>query len=90
MEFEWDPEKASSNERKHGVTFHEGATVFGDPLAITFADPDHSMDENRYLTFGISRLDRLLVVSHTERRGRVRIINARLMTRQERRIYEQG
>jgi hypothetical protein len=90
MEFEWDPEKASSNVRKHGVTFHEAATVFGDPLAITFADPDHSMDENRYLTFGISRLDRLLVVSHTERRGRVRIINARLMTRQERRIYEQG
>jgi hypothetical protein len=90
MEFEWDPEKASSNVRKHGVTFHEAATVFGDPLAITFADPDHSMDENRYLTFGISRLDRLLVVSHTELRGRVRIINARLMTRQERRIYEQG
>jgi hypothetical protein len=90
MEFEWDPEKASSNVRKHGVTFHEAATVFGDPLAITFADPDHSMDENRYLTFGISRFDRLLVVSHTERRGRVRIINARLMTRQERRIYEQG
>jgi uncharacterized DUF497 family protein len=90
MEFEWDPGKASSNVRKHGVTFHEAATVFGDPLAITFADPDHSMDENRYLTFGISRLDRFLVVSHTERRGRVRIINARLMTRQERRIYEQG
>lgn len=90
MEFEWDPEKASSNVRKHGVTFNEAATTFGDPLAITFADPDHSMDENRYLTFGISRLDRLLVVSHTERRGRVRIINARLMTRQERRIYEQG
>jgi uncharacterized DUF497 family protein len=90
MEFEWDPEKASSNVRKHGVTFHEAATVFGDPLAITFADPDHSTDENRYLTFGISMLDRLLVVSHTERRGRVRIINARLMTRQERRIYEQG
>jgi len=90
MEFEWDLEKASSNERKHGVTFQEAATVFGDPLAITFTDPDHSMDENRYLTFGLSRLDRLLVVSHTERRGRVRIINARLMTRQERRIYEQG
>ncbi len=90
MEFEWEPEKASLNERKHGVTFHEAATVFGDPLAITFADPDHSMDEKRYLTFGMSRLDRLLVVSHTERRGRVRIINARLMTRQERRIYEQG
>ncbi len=90
MEFEWEPEKASLNERKHGVTFHEAATVFGDPLAITFADPDHSMDEKRYLTFGMSRLDRLLVVSHTERRGRVRIINARLMTRQERRIYEEG
>ena len=61
-----------------------------DPLAITFTDPDHSIDEDRYLTFGLSRFDRLLVVSHAERGERVRIISARLMTRQERKIYEEG
>ena len=90
MEFEWDPKKATVNNRKHGVTFQEAATVFGDPLAVTFADPDHSMDEQRYLTFGKSRFDHLLVVSHTDRRNRVRLISARLMTRQERIIYEEG
>ena len=67
MEFEWDPKKAETNKRKHDVSFHEAATVFGDPLAITFTDPDHSIDEDRYLTFGLSRFDRLLVVSHAER-----------------------
>lgn len=90
MEFEWDPKKAEVNKRKHDVGFHEAATVFGDPLAITFTDPDHSIDEERYLTFGRSRFDRLLVISHTDRKERVRIISARLMTRQERRIYEEG
>jgi uncharacterized DUF497 family protein len=90
MEFEWDPEKAEANERKHGVSFHEGATVLGDPLAITFSDPDHSADEERYLTFGLSRFNRLVVLSHTERRGKTRIISTRLMTRPERRIYEEG
>lgn len=90
MEFEWDPKKAESNKRKHGISFHEAATVFGDPLAITFTDPDHSFDENRYLTFGLSRFDRLLVVSHADPGERVRIISARLMRRQERRIYEEG
>jgi len=90
MEFEWDPDKAAVNETKHGVTFLEAATVFGDPLAITFADPDHSVNEQRYLTFGLSRLDRLLVVSHTDREGRHRIISARVMTRQEVKIYEEG
>ena len=90
MEFEWDPEKAQANEQKHDLTFHEGATVFGDPLAITFPDPDHSVDEERYLTFGLSRLNRLVVISHTQRAGKTRIISARLMTRQERKIYEDG
>ena len=90
MEFEWDPDKAAVNETKHGVTFLEAATVFGDPLAITFADPDHSVNEQRYLTFGLSRLDRLLVVSHTDREGRHRIISARVMARQEVKIYEEG
>ena len=90
MEFEWDPEKAEANERKHGVSFHEGATIFGDPLAITFSDPDHSADEERELTFGLSKFDRRVVVSHTARGEKVRIISARLMTRQERKIYEEG
>ncbi len=90
MEFEWDPKKAGANARKHDVTFQEAATVFGDPLAITFEDPDHSEDENRYITFGLSPQERLLVVSHTERGDRTRIIDARLMDRRERRIYEEG
>ena len=90
MEFEWDPEKAKANEQKHDLSFHEGATVFGDPLAITFPDPDHSGAEERYLTFGLSRLNRLVVISHTQRAEKTRIISARLMTRQERKIYEEG
>lgn len=90
MEFEWDPPKAAANEQKHNVTFQEAATVFGGPFAITFADPDHSVSEQRFVTFGLSRHNRLLVVSHTDRGERIRIISARLMTRQERRIYEEG
>lgn len=90
MEFEWNPAKAEVNEKKHGVTFLEAATVFGDPLAITFSDPDHSVNEHRYPTFGLSRFDRLLVVSHTDRAGRIRIISARVMTHKEGKIYEEG
>jgi hypothetical protein len=90
MEFEWDPRKAAANVRKHNVAFQEAATVFGDPLAITFEDPDHSMEENRYITFGLSLQNRLLVVSHTQRADRTRIISARLMDRKERTIYEEG
>jgi uncharacterized protein len=90
MEYEWDRRKAAANLRKHGVSFSDAATVFGDPLAITFADPDHSLGEYRYITFGLSQLDRLLVVSHSQRLDRTRIINARLMTRHERKIYEKG
>ena len=90
MEFEWDPKKATKNARKHGVAFQEAATVFGDPLAITFEDPDHTTNEKRYLTFGLSQQKRLLIVSHTERRGRTRIMSTRPMDRKERRIYEEG
>ena len=90
MEFEWDPKKSVENERKHNVTFEEASTVFGDSLAITFADPDHSKNEDRYLTFGLSMQNRLLVVSHTDRGEKTRIISARLMDRKERRIYEKG
>ena len=89
MEFEWDVGKETANEEKHGVSFHEAATVFGDPLAVTYADPDHSDDEYRWLTFGKSRFGHLLVVSHTERSGRMRIIGARRMTKYERKIYEE-
>jgi len=90
MQFEWDPKKAAANLRKHDVAFQEASTVFGDPLAITFDDPDHSADEDRYITFGLSATRRLLVVFHTERGTRTRIISARLMDGQERRIYEEG
>ncbi len=90
MEFEWDPDKSKANLKKHGISFHEASTVFGDPLALTFIDPDHSIGEHRFLTFGYSGLNQLLVVVHTERRGKTRIISARRATRQERKIYEDG
>jgi len=90
MEFQWDPKKATANVQKHDVTFQEAATVFGDPLAITFEDPDHSTDENRYITFGLSLQKQLIIVSHTDRGDRTRIISARLMDRKERKIYEEG
>ena len=90
MRFEWDPTKAAANLKKHGVTFQEAATVFGDPLAVTFQDPDHSMDEERQITFGQSLQERFIVVSHTKLKDRLRIINARLMDRKERVIYEEG
>lgn len=90
VEFEWDADKAEANFGKHGVSFHEAATVFGDPLSITVANPDHSLDENRYIVVGLSRSGRLLIVSHTERDERIRIISARELTREERRDYEEG
>lgn len=90
MQFSWDPKKAASNLRDHGITFEEASSVFGDALAITFDDPDHSESESRLLTFGLSEQGRLLVVSHTERRGLVRIISSRRATRAERKIYEEG
>jgi uncharacterized DUF497 family protein len=90
VEFEWDPRKAAENLRKHHVLLEEAASVFGDPLAVTFSDPDHSLGERRLLTFGFSSSGRLLVVTHTRRGTRVRLINARLATRRERKIYEEG
>lgn len=89
MEFEWDPEKAARNDRKHGVTFREAASVFGDPLATTVADPDHSEYEDRFLTVGRSNYGRMLIVAHTDRGDSVRIINARELTRAERKGYEE-
>ncbi len=90
MEFEWDPDKSKANLKKHRISFHEASTVFGDPLAITFNDPDHSIREHRFLTFGYSRMNQLLVVVHTQRRGKTRIISARRATKRERKIYEEG
>ena len=90
MEFERDSDKATGHLTKHGLSFAEAATVFGDPLAVTFADPDHSLDEDRYLTFGHSAEGQWLVVSHADRKDRTRIISARSATRQERRVYEPG
>ena len=90
MRFDWDSSKASVNLRKHGVSFHEAATVFGDPMALTFSDPDHSSGEMRFLTFGVSRNSKFLIVSYTERQDVTRIISARKMSRQEREIYENG
>jgi uncharacterized DUF497 family protein len=87
--FEWSPTKAASNRRKHGVTFREALSVFGDPLSRTIPDPDHSEDEERFIALGVSSLQRLLVVVHTERRDRIRIISARRATRNEREIYQE-
>jgi uncharacterized DUF497 family protein len=87
--FEWDPKKAESNARKHGVTFDEASTVFGDPLALLMPDPDHSLDEERYLLLGTSSQHRLLVVAFAERAPRTRLISARGATQRERRRYEE-
>ena len=75
--------------QKHDVSFHEASTVFGDPLSWTFPDPDHSIGEDRFLTFGASADGRMLIVSHTDRRDKIRIISSRKMTRIERRYYEE-
>lgn len=90
MNFDWDPKKAEANLRKHGVSFDEAATVFLDPMAVSGPDPEHSVGEHRYITFGASRLGRLLAVCHTYRPGAIRIINARRVTRGERKMYEEG
>jgi len=87
--FEWDPRKAESNARKHGVTFEEASTVFADPLGLVMPDPDHSLSEERYLVLGMSNRQRLLVVAFAERPPRTRLISARRATRRERRCYEE-
>ena len=90
LEFEWDPAKAAENQRTHGVTFEEAATVFGDPLARIFDDPEHSSDEPREIIVGYSDKQRLLLVSFTERATKIRIISARPATRDERQRHEQS
>lgn len=86
MEFDFDPAKAARNLKKHDVSFEE-ASVFGDPMSYTFADPDHSLGETRWLMFGLSRMNRPLAVIFTHRGGKYRIISARLSTRHERTIH---
>jgi uncharacterized protein len=90
LEFRWDSKKATKNLKKHKISFQEAATVFGDPLAITFDDPDYSFEEQRFLTFGTARTGKFLIVSHTEEKNAIRIISARLMNKKERKIYEEG
>jgi len=87
-EIRWDPRKARSNFRKHGVSFEEAATVFDDMLSITKPDPDHSIEENRFITVGLSSSHRLVLAAHTEDLDEIRIISARLTTRSEQDAYE--
>jgi uncharacterized DUF497 family protein len=87
---EWDDQKAKANAKKHGVAFEDAATVLRDPLSMTFLDPDHSIDEFRYLTIGESSSGRIMMVAHTDREEVVRLISARPATRSELRFYEEG
>ena len=90
MRLEWNARKAAANLRKHGVSFTEAATAFFDPLSATGDDPDHSADERRFVTFGVSSSGRLLVVAYAEHDDAIRIITTRLATRAERELYEEG
>jgi len=89
LEFEWDPKKAARNLRKHGVSFEEAASVFNDEVATAYRDPDHSQYERRYLAIGTSVRGRLLIIAYAYRGERVRIINGREVTKQEREMYEE-
>jgi len=90
VKFEWHETKAVANLGKHGVSFNEAATIFADALSNVFPDPDHSNDETRFLVIGISEASRILVVSHTYREERIRIISAREATQKERKFYEEN
>lgn len=90
MRFEWDVRRARENFRKHVVSFQEASSVFFDPLSATGDDPDHSVGESRFVTFGVSSSGRLLVVAHAERGEAIRIISVRRATRAERKLYEEG
>ena len=89
MNFEWDPGKARQNHGKHRVSFQEAATAFGDPLAVTHPDPDHSASEQRFVTVGMSGAGRVLIVAHADRGESIRIISARKTTQREREHYEE-
>ena len=87
--FEWHKAKAKKNLEKHGISFEEASTVFKDHYSLTISDPIHSIDEERLVIIGYSSMQRLLVIAHTERGDNIRIINARLATKKERKIYEE-
>jgi uncharacterized protein len=89
VNFEWDPVKARKNRRKHRVSFQEAATVFGDPLAVTYSDPDHSAAEQRFITLGMSSARRILIVAHADRNEGIRIISACKTTNGEQKHYEE-
>lgn len=89
MDFDWRDWKATRNLKKHRVSFSEAATSFGDPLSLTYSDPDHSFDEHRFITIGMSERGRLLIVSHTEQDDAIHIISARETTRAEKLLYEE-
>lgn len=90
LNFEWDEEKAKANLKKHRVSFEEATTVFIDPFSMTIPDPDHSMDEQRYIDIGSSDKGRVLVVVYTERGSKIRIISCRKATPSEQKLYEGG
>jgi uncharacterized DUF497 family protein len=90
LTFEWDESKAKTNMWKHNVGFDEAKTIFNDPFLLTFPDMDNSDDEERYISIGLSDRDRILVLIHTDRQGRIRIISCRKATTRERRYYEEG
>jgi hypothetical protein len=88
--FDWNPEKAKANLLKHQVNFDEASTIFDDPQFITFLDEEHSADEERYITIGLSNKNRLLMVAHTERSENIRIISARKVTKNEEKFYQEA
>ena len=90
IEFEWDEKKAQLNFEKHKVSFEESITIFNDPLVATMSDPDHSYDEQRYITLGQSVKGRILIISYAERQSRTRIISCRKATSREQKAYEEG
>lgn len=89
LTFEWDEKKANENLEKHGVSFDEAKTVFNDPFSVTIYDPDHSIDEHRYIDIGLSSKGRLIVVSYIERGEKIRIISSRKATKKEQKDYEE-
>ncbi len=89
-QFEWNPQKAKANLQKHQIDLEEASTIFDDPQFITFLDEEHSADEERYITIGLSNKNRLLMVAHTERSDKIRIISARKATKNEEKFYQEA
>jgi hypothetical protein len=90
LTFEWNEVKAKANFKKHKVKFEEGKTIFNDPFLFTFPDSKHSGNEERYINIGLSANGRVIILTHTERQGKIRIISCRKATTRERRFYEEG